>query len=60
MTKRPVKSYTVKGKPITTDDPRRLHGCLADIEAIEIISDEMRIFVENEWPDFIHKLPPRR
>jgi hypothetical protein len=28
--------------------------------SISIISDEMRIVVENEWPEFIHKLPPRR
>ena len=60
MTKTPVKPYTVDGKPMTPDDLRRLHDCLADIEAVEIISDEMRIVVENEWPEFIRKLPPRR
>jgi hypothetical protein len=45
---------------MTPDDLRRLHDYLVDIEAIEIISDEMRIVIENEWPEFIHKLPPRR
>jgi hypothetical protein len=60
MTEKPVKRYTVDGKPMTPDDLRRLDDYLVDIEAIEIISDEMRIVVENEWPEFIHKLPPRR
>jgi hypothetical protein len=60
MTKKPVKRYTVDGKPMTPDDLRRLHDHLVDIEAISVISDEMRIVVENEWPEFIHKLPPRR
>jgi len=60
MAEKPVKRYTVDGKPMTPDGLRRLHDYLVDIEAIEIISDEMRIVVENEWPEFIHKLPPRR
>jgi hypothetical protein len=45
---------------MTPDDLRRLHDYLADIEVIEVISDEMRIVIENEWPELIHKLPPRR
>jgi hypothetical protein len=60
MAEKPVKRYTIDGKPMTPDDLRRLHDYLVDIEAIEIISDEMGIVVENEWPEFIHKLPPRR
>jgi hypothetical protein len=60
MTKRPTRRYTVDGKPVTPEDLRRLHDYLADIEVIEVISDEMRIVVESEWPEFIHKLPPRR
>ena len=60
MTKTPVNRYTIDGNPMTPDDLRRLHDYLVDIETIEIISDEMRIVVENEWPWVIHKLPPRR
>jgi hypothetical protein len=60
MTRTPLKPYTVDGKPMTPDDLRRLHDYLVDIEAIGIIPDEMRIVVENEWPEFIHKLPARR
>jgi hypothetical protein len=25
---------------------------------ISVISDQMRIVIESEWPEFIHKLPP--
>jgi hypothetical protein len=59
MTK-PIRRYTIDGKPMTPDDLCRLHDYLADIEVIEIISDEMRIVVETEWPEFVNKLPPRR
>jgi hypothetical protein len=45
---------------MTPEDLRRLHDHLVDIEVIEVISDEMRIVIESEWPEFIHKLPPRR
>ena len=36
------------------------HDYLVDLEAISIIFDEMRVVVESEWPELIHKLPPRR
>jgi hypothetical protein len=60
MTKKPARRYTVDGKPMTPDDLRRLRDYLSDIEVVEVISDEMRVVVESEWPEFIHKLPPRR
>jgi len=60
MTKKPVKRYTVDGMPMTPDDLRRLRAYLSDIEVVEVISDEMRIVVENKGPEFVHKLPPRR
>jgi hypothetical protein len=60
MTKKPIRRYTVDGKLMTPDDLRRLHDYLVDIEVIEVISDEMRIVIESEWPEFVHKLPPRR
>jgi hypothetical protein len=60
MTKTPIKRYTVEGKPMTSENLRRLHDYLVDLEAISIISDEMRVVVESEWPELIHRLPPRR
>ena len=57
MTKNPIRRYTLDGKPMTPDDLRRLHDYLADIEVIEIISDEMRIVIESEWPE-LSTAPP--
>jgi hypothetical protein len=59
MTKKPVKRYTVDGKPMTPEDLRRLHDYLVDMDTIAIISDEMRVVVENEWPELAHKLPSK-
>jgi hypothetical protein len=53
MTKKPTKGYVVDGRPMTADDLKRLHDYLADIEWIDVTSDEMRIVVESEWPEFI-------
>jgi hypothetical protein len=59
MTKKPLRRYTVDGKLMTPNDLRRLHDYLADIEVIEVISDEMRVVIESEWPELAHKLPPK-
>jgi hypothetical protein len=45
---------------MTPDDLRRLHEYLIEMETIAIISDEMRVVVESEWPELVDKLPPRR
>jgi hypothetical protein len=39
MTKKPLKRYTVDGKPMTPDDLRRLHDYLVSLDTIAIISD---------------------
>jgi len=36
-----------------------LHKYMLDIERIDHISDEMRAVVESEWPELVHKLPPK-
>jgi hypothetical protein len=59
MTKKPIRRYTVDDKPMTPDDLRRLHEYLIEMETIAIISDEMRVVVESEWPELVHKLPPK-
>jgi hypothetical protein len=59
MTKKPIRRYTIDGKTVTPDDLRRLHDYLIEIETIAIISDEMRVVVESEWPELVHKLPPK-
>jgi hypothetical protein len=42
---------------MTPDDLRRLNEYLVELETIEIISDEMRVVVESEWPELVRKLP---
>jgi len=36
-----------------------VHKYMLDIEKVTVISDEMRAVVESEWPELVHKLPPR-
>jgi hypothetical protein len=56
------RSYSpriVRGKVMTPADLRRLHKYMLDIKKVTVISDEMRAVVEREWPELVHKLPPR-
>jgi hypothetical protein len=39
-------------------DLKPLHKYMLDIERIDHIS-EMRAVVESEWPELVHKLPPK-
>ena len=41
------------------DDLKRLHKYMREIEHISVISDEVRAIVEEEWPELVHKLPPK-
>jgi hypothetical protein len=45
---------------MTPDDLQRLHDYLVEMDSIAIISDEMRVVIESEWPELAHKLPPRK
>ena len=41
------------------EDFERLHKFLLEIEGLSEVSDDMRELVENEWPELVHKLPPK-
>ena len=41
------------------EDFERLHKFLLKIEGLSEVSDDMRKLVEEEWPELVHKLPPR-
>ena len=41
------------------EDFERLHKFLVETEGLSEISDDMRELVEEEWPELVHKLPPR-
>jgi hypothetical protein len=61
MTKKPrlYKPRLVGGKVMMPADLKSLHKYMLDIERIDHISDEMRAVVESEWPELVHKLPPK-
>jgi len=41
------------------EDFERLHKFLVETEGLSEISDDMRELVEEEWPELVHKLPPK-
>jgi hypothetical protein len=41
------------------EDFERLHKFLLEIEDISEVSDDIRELVEEEWPELVHKLPPK-
>jgi hypothetical protein len=49
----------VGGKVMLQADLERLHKYMREIERVDHISDEMRAVIESEWPELVHKLPPR-
>jgi hypothetical protein len=44
---------------LVQEDFERLHKFLLETEGLSEISDDMRELVEEEWPELVHKLPPR-
>ena len=49
----------VAGQVMMPADLQRLHKYMLEVERIDHISDEMRVVVEQEWPELAHKLPPK-
>ena len=41
------------------EDFERLHKFLLETECLSGVSDDMRELVEEEWPELVHKLPPK-
>ena len=41
------------------EDFERLHKFLLETECLSEVSDDMRELVEQEWPELMHKLPPK-
>src|SRR5712691_11685161 len=53
-------SRVVGNQVMTSADLERLHKYMLEIEGIDAISDEMRAVVEEEWPELVHRLPPKK
>jgi hypothetical protein len=41
------------------EDFERLYKFLLETEGLSEVSDDMRQLVEQEWPELVHKLPPK-
>ena len=41
------------------EDFAQLHKFLSETEGLLEVSDDMRELVEEEWPELMHKLPPK-
>jgi hypothetical protein len=41
------------------EDFERLHNFLLETEGLPEVSDDVRNLVEQEWPELVHKLPPK-
>ena len=41
------------------EDFERLREFLLETEDISEVSDDIRKLVEEEWPELVHKLPPK-
>jgi len=41
------------------EDFDRLHKFLLETEDLSEVSHDMRELVEEEWPELVHKLPPK-
>jgi hypothetical protein len=60
-----LKSKRIYAPRIVTDhimlqeDFERLYKFLLETEDISEVSDDMRELVEQEWPELVHKLPPK-
>jgi len=48
------------GRIIQSDDIERIHKGVLDFQRIESISDPMCEFIEDLWPELVHKLPPKK
>jgi hypothetical protein len=57
--KRIYSSRIVSDHIMLQEDFERLHKFLLETEGLSEVSDDMRQLIEQEWPELVHKLPPR-
>jgi hypothetical protein len=53
-------SRVVGDQVMTSADLERLHKELLEFEHIDHVSEEMRAVIQDEWPELVHKLPPKK
>jgi hypothetical protein len=60
MKRRVYQPRIIGDKVMMPADLKRLHKYMLDIEGVDAISGEMRVVVEELWPELAHKLPPKK
>jgi uncharacterized Fe-S cluster-containing radical SAM superfamily protein len=61
-TSKPKRIYApriISDHIMVQEDFERLHKFLLETEGLTEVSDDMRELVEEEWPELVHKLPPK-
>jgi hypothetical protein len=59
---KPKRIYTpriISDHIMMQEDFERLYKFLLETEGLSEVSDDMRELVEQEWPELVHKLPPK-
>jgi hypothetical protein len=51
--------FFIDGQSISAKGLAELGKCLEDVESISIVSHDVRRVIENEFPQHVHKLPPK-
>jgi hypothetical protein len=51
---------TFRGRKLSDAELREIRKQVEGFDSIDVIDDEMRELIESQWPDLLHKLPPRR
>jgi hypothetical protein len=62
-TSKPKRMYApriISDHVMVQEDFERLHKFLLETDCLSEVSDDMRELVEEEWPELVQKLPPRR
>jgi hypothetical protein len=57
--KRTYAPRIVSDHIMVQEDFEQLHKFLLETESLSEVSDDMRKLVEEEWPELVHKLPPK-
>jgi hypothetical protein len=59
VTSVPLLPRIMSDHVMVQEDFERLHKFLLETEGLSEVSDDMRQLIEQEWPELVHKLPPK-
>jgi hypothetical protein len=48
------------GRVLTTAELRRIRQQIEEFDSIEAVDDDMRALIEDQWPELVSKLPPKK